>query len=514
MKTHPSPILYDDMREGECYDARLEIDGWSEANFDDRTWCRAIPATTPKGKPTLSSAPPLKTMRSLSPVSYHAYEDGFVFDFGENTSGFVRIALQGATAGQTLKIVYFERLADDNGPYTYNISYGGKPRDVVQTDTYVCKDGAQTYQPSFVWNGYRFIFVQGMTEEQAKTATVEALEVRSSVEIRGSFACSDPIANKIAELVQRSDLTNLFHYPVDCPHREKNGWTADAALSCEQMLLQMNVEGVFTEWLKNIRAAQTAEGEFPGIVPTAGWGYAWGNGPAWDAIVFWAPYQIYQYRGDVEVLKDNAPAISKYLRYMADKRNEDGLLAYGLGDWCQTFIYNNGGFETPLEITDSLTGYDLCQKAAAIFGVLKDEENKAYAEKLGEELKSAFCKKWIAENGYAVKDKMQTAQALAIRQGMFTPEKKRAAVENLVERIHRDGDHFKVGVIGGYVLFHVLAENGYADLAYRLITQSSPPSYGYLVSIGETTLWENMFDFGDSKSNVWDCEILCHCEAA
>ena len=265
----------------------------------------------------------------------------------------------------------------------------------------------------------------------------------------------------------------------------------------------MNVEGVFTEWLKNIRAAQTAEGEFPGIVPTAGWGYAWGNGPAWDAIVFWAPYQIYQYRGDVEVLKDNAPAISKYLRYMADKRNEDGLLAYGLGDWCQTFIYNNGGFETPLEITDSLTGYDLCQKAAAIFGVLKDEENKAYAEKLGEELKSAFCKKWIAENGYAVKDKMQTAQALAIRQGMFTPEKKRAAVENLVERIHRDGDHFKVGVIGGYNLFHVLAENGYADLAYRLITQTSPPSYGYLASIGETTLWENMFDFGDSKSNVY-----------
>ena len=503
VKTHPSPILYDDMREGERYDARQEICGWADVDFDDSAWRNAIPATTPKGEPSVSKAPALKTMRKLSPISYHAYEDGFVFDFGENTAGFTRIALQEAQAGQTLKIIYFERLADDKGPYTYNLSFGGKARDAVQTDTYVCKDGAQLYQPSFVWNGYRFIFVQGMTEEQARTAKVEALEVRSSVDVRGHFACSDPVANKIAELVQRSDLTNLFHYPVDCPHREKNGWTADAALSCEQMLLQMNVEGVFAEWLKTIRATQTEEGEFPGIVPTAGWGYAWGNGPAWDAIVFWAPYQIYQYRGDVQVLKDNAPAMAKYLRYMAGKRNEDGLLAYGLGDWCQTFVYNNGGYETPLEITDSLTGYDLCKKAAAIFGVLQDEENKAYAEKLGEELTAAFCKKWVADNGYEIKDKMQTPQALAIHHGMFVPEKKRAAIEELVERIHRDGDHFKVGVIGGYVLFHVLAENGYADFAYRLITQTSPPSYGYLVSIGETTLWENMFDFGDSKSNVY-----------
>ena len=150
-----------------------------------------------------------------------------------------------------------------------------------------------------------------------------------------------------------------------------------------------------------------------------------------------------------------------------------------------------------------MTGYDICQKAAAIFGVLKDKESKAYAERLGKELAVSFRKKWIAGNGHAVKDEMQTSQALAIRHGMIAPSKKQAAVEELVRRIHRDGDHFKVGVVGGYVLFNVLAENGYADLAYRLITQTAPPSYGYLASIGETTLWENMYDFGDSNSNVY-----------
>ena len=102
-----------------------------------------------------------------------------------------------------------------------------------------------------------------------------------------------------------------------------------------------------------------------------------------------------------------------------------------------------------------------------------------------------------------MKDKMQTSQAMAINMGMFAPSKKKAAVDELVARIHRDGDHFIVGVVGGYGLFNLLAENGYAELAYRLITQTSPPSYGYLASIGETTLWESMWDFGDSQSNVY-----------
>ena len=503
-KTTPSPILFDDFREGEHYNACKEIAGWANVGVDDSAWDNAVAAETPKGTPTVSEAPTLQIMQRLSPVRYHAYGNGYIFDFGENTSGFARLTLAEATEGQILDFTYFERLADDNGPFTYNIRFGSKTRDgFVQQGRYICKEGAQTYQPSFAWYGYRFLFIEGLTEAQVKTLELEALEIRAEVEDRGSFACSDPIANKIVDMVRRSDVTNLFHYPVDCPHREKNGWTADAALSCEQMLLQLNVEGVFAEWLKSIRGSQTEEGAIPGIVPTGGWGFAWGNGPAWDCVLFWLPYQIYQYRGDKKVLKDNAPAMQKYLTYMASKRNEDGLLAYGLGDWCQSDDSHNGWYKTPLEITDSLTGYDLCVKSEKIFLALGDKKWASYAKNLGKELASAFRKKWIAGNGYCVKDRMQTSQALAIWHGMVAPSKKKAAVEELVARIHRDGDHFVVGVIGGYVLFNTLAENGYADFAYRLITQTSPPSYGYLASIGETTLWENMWDFGDSQSNVY-----------
>ena len=502
VKTNPSPILFNDLREGEHYDARLELDGWANVGFDDSAWENAIGAVTPLGAPTVSAAPTLQVMETLAPKKMRKYKNGYIYDFGENTSGFARATFC-ATAGQELTFIYFERLGDDNGVYLTNIGFEGRTRDGFnQQVEYICKDGKQTYEPSFSWCGYRYLFIQGLTEEQAKTIELTALGIRSSVQLRGSFSCSDTRVNTLMDMILRSDLTNLFHYPVDCPQREKNGWTADAALSCEQMLLQMNIEDVHREWLKSIRAVQTAQGELPGIVPTGGWGFEWGNGPAWDCVLFWLPYYAYQYRGDIHILKENAEAMYRYLQYMSGKRAENGLVAYGLGDWCQTFVYNESDFETPLEITDSLVSYDLCKKAAKMFGVLGKDEWKSYAEALGEELAQAFKQVWLAEDGYTVKCKTQTAQSMAIASGIFAPEQRKAATEELVCRIEAENGHFRVGVVGGYSLFTVLGENGYAELAHRMIMTPVAPSYGYLVDIGETTLWENFYDFGESKSNV------------
>ena len=230
VKTNPSPILFNDLREGEHYDARLELDGWANVGFDDSAWENAIGAVTPLGAPTVSAAPTLQVMETLAPKKMRKYKNGYIYDFGENTSGFARATFC-ATAGQELTFIYFERLGDDNGVYLTNIGFEGRTRDGFnQQVEYICKDGKQTYEPSFSWCGYRYLFIQGLTEEQAKTIELTALGIRSSVQLRGSFSCSDTRENTLMDMILRSDLTNLFHYPVDCPQREKNGWTADAAL--------------------------------------------------------------------------------------------------------------------------------------------------------------------------------------------------------------------------------------------------------------------------------------------
>ena len=67
--THPSPILFDDLRMGEIYDARLEIPNWNTADFDDSDWTAALPAETPRGIMKECTAEPIKTLLELAPVS-------------------------------------------------------------------------------------------------------------------------------------------------------------------------------------------------------------------------------------------------------------------------------------------------------------------------------------------------------------------------------------------------------------------------------------------------------------
>jgi Bacterial alpha-L-rhamnosidase 6 hairpin glycosidase domain len=55
----------------------------------------------------------------------------------------------------------------------------------------------------------------------------------------------------------------------------------------------------------------------------------------------------------------------------------------------------------------------------------------------------------------------------------------------------RDGmrdDGARVGFLGGENLLTVLASNGHADVAYRILLQTDYPGWGYMISRGATTI--------------------------
>ena len=76
---------------------------------------------------------------------------------------------------------------------------------------------------------------------------------------------------------------------------------------------------------------------------------------------------------------------------------------------------------------------------------------------------------------------------------MPCPQKEKAFAR-LLEFIDEKNGHFDTGVLGGRVIFHVLAQNGYVDKAYRMITRPEFPSYGNLVLRGATSLWEQLYE--------------------
>lgn len=483
-KTCDSPIYFDDLRCGEYYDARLEKEDWLAPNFNDDCWQNAISVTPPRGKISKCNAEPIAVIEELKPVNTFLSDGGVIYDFGKNTAGICRIKING-NAGHTIVIWHCEALTENHAFYNKNTCTPDFDRFLSQKDIYVCKDGEQTYEPSFTYHGFRYVFVEGATSDLEVTMLVLSSDLKQT----GSFTCSDETINKLQNITLNSDISNFFYFPTDCPQREKNGWTGDAVISAEQMLYNLDCANSLSVWLENIRAAQRESGIIPGIVPTVEFGYTWGNGPNWDMVAIELPYQIYKFTGDVNVLNDNASLIANYLRFLSTKIRPDGLVAFGLTDWCETGSACEHICATPLEVTDTLTSIEICNKAGFIFNKINDATNEAFAKKLEAELRASFRKAFVTDDCY-VACKTQTAQSKAISVKIFSEDEEPKAFANLLKIIKDNNNYFSVGVLGARVLFRVLAEHGEADLALELMTKDGFPSYKYWLDNGATSLWE------------------------
>lgn len=493
VKTAPSPILFDDLHYGEYYDARLETAGWDEPEFDDSAWQTALTAQTPNGEVRRCEAEPIVKREERRPVSVTPCDEGYVYDFGLNNAGLCRLHIKNSKAGQKIWLGYFEMLKDGK-PFFDNIRFNRDGNiDHYQEDIYYCAGKeTETYTPHFTYHGFRYVYVTGITAEQAVPELLTYLVMSSDIRQIGSFICDDDTVNRLQEATVQSDLSNFYYFPTDCPQREKNGWTADAALSSEQMLLNLTPERSYREWMRNIYKAINEKGQLPGIIPTTGWGFDWGNGPAWDNVIVYLPYYTYLYRGDTAILKELSQPLMRYLRYLESRLDENDLIAIGLGDWCQVG-QTNGTPDTPLIVTDSILTADIAKKAAFIYGVLGAEKEQQYAKAFENRITAAVKKHLIDHDTRIVKGNTQTAQAMALYYGMFEETERKEAFARLLEMIDKNDGHMKVGVLGGRVLFRVLADNGCTELALEMITRRDYPSYGNWIEMGATTLWENFF---------------------
>ena len=500
-KTHPSPILFDDYRFGEIYNSNCEIPGWNRVGFDDSDWENVLATDAPKGELKLCYAEPIIKVEEIKPVDVFEQDGGFVYDFGVSEAGVCRLSVSGEK-GQIIELQHCDILKDGKF-YIDNIWFvrelWERDRKIVHKDTYICKGTKnETYMPTFTYHGFRYVKVTGINKEQATKDLLTFVVFHSDLKTRGDFCCSDKTVNALQEMTRRSDLSNFYYFPTDCPQREKNGWTADAALSSEQMLLNFNPENSYKQWMENVRKAQAKSGALPGIVPTTGWGFDWGNGPAWDCVLFYIPYYTYIYRGDTDMIIDCKDSFIKYLKYIDSKRDKKGLIHIGLGDWCHL---DRETPKAPLEVTDTVISADIANKAAFMFKAVGLNKEREYAENLKNQFVKAFRENLIDFDTMTVCGKCQTCQAMGIYYGMFQENERERAFDVLLRYINDSDEHIDVGVLGGRVLFHTLSSFGYNDLAYKMISRPDYPSYGNWVKRGATTLWEDFFPDKVSSPN-------------
>lgn len=493
----PSPYQKDDLRMGIIYDAAAEIDGWNLPGFDDGDWKKVEYAQPPRGEAVLCAAEPIVVAEERRPVRILPQDGGFLYDFGVNGAGVCRLKIRGER-GQRIHFAFSDFLERDGSFSQRGYFCPREPEYRAQHQEYICRGGGEEiFEPDFTYYGFRYVLVTGLHPEQAEKTLLTYLVMNSRLEERGGFRCSEELLNQLQEMTRRSTLSNFYYFPTDCPHREKNGWTGDISLSVEHTLLNLSAENSYREWMRSVRKDQSEEGSLNGIIPSSEWGRNYG--PVWDGVVVNIPYYTYVYRGDRKILEENLTAIWRYVSFLPTKYNSHGLVSYGLGDWCAPGCRCNP--KAPVEVTNSICAYDIYQKAAYLFEQTGWKMQKDVCVALAEEIRSSIRKKLIDFSTMTVEGDTQTGQAMAIFYGIFEEGEKQKAFEVLLRQLEDCGRHMDTGVLGARVLFHVLSDFGYTDLALEVMLNPTEPSYGVWARRGETTLCEDLIDENGSVNS-------------
>jgi len=505
--THPSPIVKEGIFSGELFDASQAINHWHtpSKNIDLTQWQPAkalIEWPTKRLEPQLQ--PAIKRIKKMYPVTIlQPKENVWVFDFGQNFTGIPTLHLDQLNLlnNQAVYLRYAE-WQDKNGNIS-QLSGGGWATNLNAVSGYIAADTQEkTWSPSFSWHGFRYIEVTGLTQKPSLSA-ISADLIRTDVKRVGYFSSSDALINRIHQTALWSYESNLMSVPLDCPIREKAGWTGDAHAALITGNYNFDME---TFWPKYLGDFKTALKVAPTVVP----GKRTGGGKIdWAAAEVLIAWEHYRHHGDKQLLNSQYESLVEYMDF-GQGEISDFLIKSGYGDWCDPVRSPGtprvGGRGTPQWTTTTVTSTALFTQAARYMGkianTLKKEADKKTYNTLYNNLREGF--------HHALYDPVtqhygsQTADAMALQFGI-TPEPLR---QKVADALHRDvvenwKGHSSVGALGQTYLYLSLSDYGYTDTAFNIFKAKGYPGFSYLFNeLSGTTLWERKGAFDPSKGTA------------
>jgi alpha-L-rhamnosidase len=488
-KSSTGAILKSDIYNGEFYDARLELDGWSHPGFDDSGWTDVRIADHDKSRLIGQEAPPVKKIQELKPRKIFVTPEGdTVADMGQNMIGWVRLRVEGPQ-GTEVTLRHAEVLDQHGNFYTDNL------RAADQTNKYILKgESTETWEPRFTFQGFRYVAVDGFPGELT-TEHLTGIVIHSDIEPTGHFQSSNPWINRLQHNIIWGQKGNFLDVPTDCPQRdERMGWTGDIQVFAGTANLYMNTASFLTKWLGDLEADQFDDGRIPHVVPNV-LGSNAGGSSGWADAGLIVPWSLYQSFGDLRILERQYESMKAWVSYMELRaaRNENIYLWEGdftFGDWLS---FNTTRSDYPGAFTDKdlintaffAHSSHLLSKTAGLLG--KNDDQTYYAD-LYDKIRDAFQSQYVTPAG-RVMSNTQTAYLLALRFGLLADYQIPAAVNHLVGAINQHG-HLTTGFLGTPYLNPILSKFGQYDLAYRLLLRKDYPSWLYPVTMGATTIWE------------------------
>ncbi|KAJ0423204.1 bacterial alpha-L-rhamnosidase-domain-containing protein [Aspergillus carlsbadensis] len=498
---HQGPIQQAEIYDGEVYDARAQIEGWSNTGTNELKNWKAVDLLPPlpaEQRLVSGSKPPVRRLETVTPQKVIKTPSGkVILDFGQNLVGHLRV-VKGirAPAGHKLILQHAEVLEDGE--------LGLRPlRACKAHDTYIFRGDAQgeKYQPRFTFHGFRYAQVDGWPADEDIITSIAAVVCNSDMEEAGTFQCSNNKVNQLFSNTKWSMRGNFFSLPTDCPQRdERLGWTGDLALFAPTATLIYQCVGVLKDWLLDVAFDQGKRGGVPPMVSPnclAGiktWGDVWPCA-VWHDVAVLAPWALWEETKDVAILQQQYESMTTWLKVIP--RNKDRLThlwdlkGYQLGDWLDP----NAPPDDPQKaVTDpTLVANAFLARCLTLMArtstILGHAEDASYFGDWYIKARDEFVEEYVSPSGRLVSDS-QTAYALAICFDLLSPTQTTVAGNRLAEIVRANQLCIGTGFAGTPFVCEALARTGHADTAYAMLLNEKCPSWLYPISMGATTIWE------------------------
>ena len=376
-KTGPGPIVSDSVYGGETYDARLETTGWDRPGFKDAAWKAASAVDPPKGEMSAQMMPPIRVVDTITPLKMTTPRPGvYVFDMGQNFSGWVRLRVQGPK-GTTVRLRHAELLYEDGMLNTENL------RKANATDVYILRGDRQeeVYEPRFTYHGFRYVELTGYPGVPAPGAVRRQSGPHRRAPT-GGFSSSNPILNQIQRMVYWSVRFEPAQHPHRLqPARRAHGLAGGRAPGGRVGHLELR-HGRFLHELPT-RHPRHAVVRRHADRHRAIQGWRRPADPAWGSAYPLLAWYMYVYYGDSRILEQHYEGMKAWADYL-HSRAKDGVVSYySYADWVSVA-------KTPGDLVSTAFycwSVDIVTRAAMILG--KTDDAVTY-QKLGASIREAF----------------------------------------------------------------------------------------------------------------------------
>ena len=489
-----SPIVENDIYDGEVYDARLEEAEWAHPGYDDSQWASATVLEEPGGDLLPQQTPPIRVTQTIDPVEVLEHDDGPIIDFGQNIVGWVELTIQAPTKGDEIELHHAEVLLDDGSLNRIDL------RSADASDTYIAKgEPLETYEPRFTYHGFRFVQVTGYPGH-LDLSNIRAKVVHTDVDPIGTFDCSNDDLSQVQENAEWGLRGNIHGVITDCPQRdERFGWTGDNHIAARALCYNFDSAIFFEKWMGDHEDIRSDHGYIADTIP-----YGYGTIPedrTWGITQVTIPWHLYRQYGDISVLERHYEGMRRYINFWQSE-SDDGYLSdeYGnYGDWL-AFENNDGRRGLPLDLYNTAFHYHTTNLFATIADVLDRTGDAQQYGAIAEQIKKTFTAKFFDDDAGCYGPGTQSSYAVPLFVGLVPPENVDRVAENLAEKVLDDGGKLQTGFLGTRPLIHTLVDHGYEEVAYEIVSQPERPGWVYMVRQGATTTWERW----DSDERIGD----------